>query len=99
MREAYAERLAALLSAVRDQLADHVEISPVEAGLQTALTFRRNVNGASVADAAAARGVEVLPLNRFARRPLRRDGLLLGFAAVDPVEIRRGVTELAAILD
>jgi GntR family transcriptional regulator/MocR family aminotransferase len=99
MREVYAERLAALLSAAREQLADHVEMSSAEAGLQTALTFRGPIDGAAVADAAAARGVEALPLSRFARRPLHRDGLLLGFAAVDPVEIRRGVKELAAVLD
>jgi GntR family transcriptional regulator/MocR family aminotransferase len=98
MREVYGQRLAALLRAAREQLEDFVEISPVEAGLQTPVTFRRAINAAEITDAAGRRGVEVIPLSRFSRRPLHRDGLLLGFAAVDEVEIRRGVKELAAIL-
>ena len=48
--------------------------------------------------AAEQRGLEVLPLSRFSSRPLARDGLLLGFAAVDAHEIRRGVNELATVL-
>ena len=98
MREVYAERLAALVRAAGEELGDFVEISPVEAGLQTAAFFRRDISAPAVADAAAARGVEVVPLSRYSSRPLVRDGLLLGFAAVDAVEIGRGVKELAAIL-
>ncbi len=48
--------------------------------------------------AAAPREVEVVALSRYGRTPLAMDGLQLGFAAVDPQEIRRGVRELAAVL-
>jgi len=99
MREVYAGRLTALLRAVRDQLGDLVEVSPVEAGLQTAITFRRDVDAVAVKHAAAERAVEVLELSRYGARPLARDGLMLGFAAVDETEIKRGVKELAAILN
>jgi GntR family transcriptional regulator/MocR family aminotransferase len=99
MREVYAGRLTALLRAVRDQLGDLVEVSPVEAGLQTPVTFRRDIDAVAVRHATAQRAVEVLELSRYAARPLRRDGLLLGFAAVDEAEIRRGVKELAAVLN
>jgi DNA-binding transcriptional MocR family regulator len=51
-----------------------------------------------VARAAATRGVEVKPLSRYSRRPLARNGLQLGFSAIDEAEIRRGVTELAVAL-
>jgi GntR family transcriptional regulator/MocR family aminotransferase len=98
MREVYAERLAVLLRAARDHLGDLVEISPVEAGLQTSLTFRRDIDGVAVTDAAAHCGIEVIPLSRYASRPLDRDGLILGFAAVDAPEIRRGMKGLAPIL-
>lgn len=98
MREIYAARLAVLLRAVREQLGDHVDVSPVEAGLQTPVTFRRDLDGAAVRNAAAERSIEVLELSRYGARPLARDGLLLGFAAVDESEIKRGVKELAAIL-
>jgi GntR family transcriptional regulator/MocR family aminotransferase len=99
MREIYAGRLTALLRAVRDQLDDVVEVSPVEAGLQTPVTFRRDIDAVAVKHAAAERGVEVFELSRYGARPLARDGLLLGFAAVDEAEIRRGVKELAAVLN
>jgi len=51
-----------------------------------------------VADLAARRGVEVVPLSRYASGRSRREGLILGFAAVDPKEIRRGVHELEQVL-
>jgi GntR family transcriptional regulator/MocR family aminotransferase len=98
MREVYAARLAVLLRAVREQLGDHVEVSPVEAGLQTPVTFRRDLDGVVVRHAAALRGVEVFELSRYGALRLARDGLLLGFAAVDETDIRRGVKELATIL-
>jgi DNA-binding transcriptional MocR family regulator len=43
--------------------------------------------------------VEVIPLSCFSRRRLAREGLQLGFAAVDAREIRRGVKDLAAALE
>jgi DNA-binding transcriptional MocR family regulator len=42
--------------------------------------------------------VEVTPLSRYGRGTAAREGLQLGFAAVDPPEIRRGVGDLAAAL-
>jgi len=49
--------------------------------------------------AAAARQVEVVPLSRYDRGQPKRKGLLLGFAASIPNEIRRGVRELAIALE
>jgi len=99
MRQVYAERLAVLLDAARERLAGLLEVSPVEAGLQTAGWLRAGLDGEAAARAAAARGVEVTPLGRYGRRPLPREGLQLGFAAVDAHEIRRGVRELATALE
>jgi hypothetical protein len=57
------------------------------------------LDGESAAAAAAMRGVEVTPLSRYSQGPLLRDGLQLGFAAVDSNEIRRGVQELSIALE
>jgi GntR family transcriptional regulator / MocR family aminotransferase len=70
----------------------------VEAGLQTSAWFRRKIDGAAAVAAANQQGLEVLLLSRFSSRPLAKDGLLLGFAATDANEIRRGVQELATAL-
>jgi GntR family transcriptional regulator / MocR family aminotransferase len=99
MRQVYAERLFALLESARQRLTGLLEISGVEAGLQTAGRLPAGIDGESAAQAAAARDVEVVPLSRYGRGRLAWDGLQLGFAAVDTQEIRRGVLELAVVLE
>ena len=98
MREVYAERLSVLLEHARFELAGLLEISPVEAGLQTAAWLCGGINAESAAAAAAACNVDVTPLNRYSQGRLAREGLQLGFAALDVKEIRRGVKELARAL-
>jgi GntR family transcriptional regulator / MocR family aminotransferase len=99
MREVYAERASVLLECARAQLTGLLEIIGVEAGLQTAACLCGAVDGTSAARAAAARDVEVTPLSRYSRGPMSREGLQLGFAAVDTAEIRRGVRDLAVALE
>jgi GntR family transcriptional regulator/MocR family aminotransferase len=98
MRAAYAERLSILLQSARERLAGLLEISDVEAGLQTVGWLHGGITGEAAARAAAARNVEVVPLSSYTRGRASREGLQLGFAAVDPREIRRGVQELALAL-
>jgi GntR family transcriptional regulator/MocR family aminotransferase len=97
MRELYAERLSVLLENARENLGDAIDISGVEAGLQTVGWLKLGLHAERVADLAAKRDVEVVPLSRYASGRSRREGLMLGFAAVDPKEIRRGVGELAQV--
>jgi GntR family transcriptional regulator/MocR family aminotransferase len=99
MREIYAERWSVLREHARRQLAGLLEIAGVEAGLQTAAWLCNGMSGVAAARAAARRNVEVTPLGSYSRRPMAREGLQLGFAAVAPREIRRGVADLAAALE
>jgi GntR family transcriptional regulator/MocR family aminotransferase len=99
MRELYAERLEVLVDAARERLAGLLEISDVEAGLRTVGWLRRGISAEQVAKAAAERDVEVVPLGRYAYGRSRPNGLVLGFAAVDGRELRRGVDELATVLE
>ena len=99
MREVYAERLSVLLECARQNLGGLLEISGGEAGLQTVGWLRGGLDGESVAAAAAEREVEVTPLSRYSHGRMAREGLLLGFAAVDVKEIRRGVLGLAIALE
>jgi GntR family transcriptional regulator/MocR family aminotransferase len=99
MRELYAERLGVLMNAAHERLAGLLEISDVEAGLRTVGWLRRGVSAERVAKAAAERDVEVVPLGRYAYGRSRPNGLVLGFAAVDGRELRRGVDELAAVIE
>jgi GntR family transcriptional regulator/MocR family aminotransferase len=103
MRGLYAERLSVLLQSARDRLAGLLDISDVEAGLQTVGWLRGGITGESATRAAAARHVDVIPLSRYARgraaQFATQEGLQLGFAAVDSREIERGVKELALALE
>ena len=99
MRELYAERLSVLLESARAKLPGLLEIPAVEAGLRTVGWLQQGVTAERAARRAAERGVEVVPLRRYAHGRVRREGLVLGFAAVDSQELRRGVEELAHALE
>jgi GntR family transcriptional regulator/MocR family aminotransferase len=90
--------LSVLLDGARQKLAGLLEISNIEAGLQTVGWLSNGVSGEDATRAAAKRGVEVIPLSWYSRGRLAREGLQLGFAAVDAREIRRGAQELAIAL-
>jgi GntR family transcriptional regulator/MocR family aminotransferase len=99
MREVYAERLSVLLDEAKSRLAGALEVSRVEAGLQTTGWLTGGVRAQAVATAAAERGVEVTPVGWYAFRARAREGLHLGFAAIDAKEIRRGIRELEAVIE
>jgi GntR family transcriptional regulator/MocR family aminotransferase len=99
MREIYAERLSVLVEEARLRLGGLLEISNIEAGLQTAGWLRKGIGAEAAAAAAARHNVDVTPLNRYSHGRGAPQGLQLGFAAFDAKEIRRGVRELAAALE
>jgi len=100
MRELYSERLNVFLESARSHLDGLLEIPDVEAGLQTVGWQAAGIRAERAANEAAKLDVEVIALGRYSSR-LRsgRQGLLLGFAAVDARELRRGVEQLARALE
>jgi GntR family transcriptional regulator/MocR family aminotransferase len=98
MREIYAQRLGVLLDEGRRHLGGLVTISDIEAGLQTVGWLADGLNAQRVTEAAAKRDVQVTPISEYAVAHPSREGLQLGFAAVDEVELKRGVRELARVL-
>ncbi len=99
MREVYAERRSILMESARRKLTGLLELSSVEAGLQTVGWLCQGIDSAAARRAAQARKVEVTPLSIYSRGAMRREGLQLGFAAVNGQEIRRGVHQLAIALE
>jgi GntR family transcriptional regulator / MocR family aminotransferase len=99
MRELYAERLSVLVELSGKHLGELLEIPAVEAGLSTVGWLQRGISAEAAAKAAAQRDVEVVPLRQYAYGRVRREGLVLGFAAVDEKELRRGVEQLARALE
>jgi GntR family transcriptional regulator / MocR family aminotransferase len=99
MRGIYSERLGVLLEEAATRLEGLLTITGVEAGLQTAGWLAAGIDGEVAAAAAARLGVDVTPLSRYARGKLPREGLQLGFAAVNRGEIKRGIEKLARALE
>jgi GntR family transcriptional regulator / MocR family aminotransferase len=83
----------------RQRLAGLLEVSNIEAGLQTVGWLGDGIDDETAAKAAAARQVEVIPVSWYDRGKPKRKGLQLGFAACTPNEIRRGVRDLAIALE
>ena len=98
MRTLYAERQACLLEAARRELDGVLELAPADAGMHLVGWLPHNIIDRDITNAAAALGVEVLPLSRYAMNPLSRGALLLGYAGFNPAAIRSGVIRLAAVL-
>jgi len=99
MRELYGTRLAALQSGARRYLAGALEISPVQVGLYTAGFLRNGMTSGDAETRALQRGIETMALDRFTLKRSDVHGLLLGFAAFDERQIRRGLEGLAAALE
>jgi GntR family transcriptional regulator/MocR family aminotransferase len=98
MRELYAERLGILLESAKQHLSGLLEIPPVEAGLRTVAWLQHGMRAEKAARAAAQHNVDVISLGRYSYGRSKPNGLVLGFAAVDASEIRRGVEQLARAL-
>jgi GntR family transcriptional regulator/MocR family aminotransferase len=99
MRELYAQRLSVLVESAEQRLGGLLEIPPVEAGLRTVGWLKSGISAEQAALVVAKYDIEVVPLSQYARGRSRRNGLVLGFAAVDVRELRRGVEQLARALE
>ena len=99
MRELYASRLSALRESAGRYFSPSVELPNIQAGLNTPAYLKNGMNSRDASARAASVGVEVMSLDRFTLR--RRDprGFLLGFAAFEESEIRKGVLTLARALE
>ncbi len=98
MRTAYRERLEALADAVERFCCGVLRLRAVRTGLH-AIADLNGADATRVSLEAASRGIEVAPLAAyFAHRANAANGLALGFAAVRPEVLRRGVERLAAAI-
>jgi GntR family transcriptional regulator/MocR family aminotransferase len=99
MRAVYVERLQALAQAAERWCGGVLRLREIRAGLHVAA----DLTGASdvrVAEIAAERGVDVMPLSSyyFGRGP-RANGLVLGFGGVRPDGMDGGMQVLASAID
>jgi GntR family transcriptional regulator/MocR family aminotransferase len=96
MRPLYAARRDALVEAV----ARHRPLAAsttLANGMHAVIDFPARLGDVAVASRAARAGVRVLPLSRYGLGSSRRNGLLLGFAALSERRIVAGIARLARV--
>jgi GntR family transcriptional regulator/MocR family aminotransferase len=98
MRAVYLERLQALAAAAERCCPGELQLRPVRTGLHMVADLV-DADAGKVFREAAVRDVEVTPLaSYYANRASAANALVLGFAAVGPDEIHRGMERLAAAI-
>ena len=97
-RAMYAERQEVLIQSARTHLNGLLEIKPAESGMHLVGWLPDGASDTDASERAANHNVEALPLSAYSSRTMERTGLMLGYAAVDPAEIRDGVKRLAKAL-
>jgi GntR family transcriptional regulator/MocR family aminotransferase len=99
MRLLYHERRDALVAACARFLPDAAVLGPATSGMNVALHLPDRQVDTAVAARAAAAGLRVQPLSRYASGSQPRNGLLLGYTALTTRQITSGAARLARVID
>jgi GntR family transcriptional regulator / MocR family aminotransferase len=98
LRRRNSARREALLHAVREHLAERVEVTGDGSGAHVVLWPRKQVSQDAAIAHAASRGVGIYGISHcFLRRP-SRTGLMLGYSCMNEREIREGIRLLSQVL-
>src|SRR5262249_3798436 len=95
MRLRYRERRDALVGALREALGDLLEVAVPEAGLHLVAWLPATLRAEDVVARAAHYGLPIRTITQPRPHAPAREGLVFGFAAVAPAELRAGVRTLA----
>jgi GntR family transcriptional regulator/MocR family aminotransferase len=95
MGECYRERRAALIDCLGAQFGSSIAVAPPEAGLALPVQWKSESDAATIAEAAAAEKLRVLPSSSFRIETPVAAGAILGFAAFDAAVLQNAVKRLA----
>jgi GntR family transcriptional regulator/MocR family aminotransferase len=98
MRAAYADRRAAMLEGARRDLRGIMELPPDETGLQLVGWLAGGLDELNACREAAESGIDMRPLSAYRLLPSDRPGVLLGYAAFSPRDIRDALRRLGEAL-
>jgi GntR family transcriptional regulator/MocR family aminotransferase len=101
MRKIYSARRTALLEALAKHGAGRLEVIPSDAGLHLSAWLRSDMRADVVVERAAAAGIALPPLSRYALDPQAPgvpNGLAFGYGLIDESQIDGAIRRLAALL-
>jgi GntR family transcriptional regulator / MocR family aminotransferase len=99
MRTLYRERQQILLTELEKHLAGFLEPEHSDAGMHTVAWLPKGVSDREVTKRLAENGLQAAPVSRYAKRKLKRGGLMLGYTAFNEKQIKSGVKKLAKVLE
>ncbi|HCE70239.1 MAG TPA: PLP-dependent aminotransferase family protein, partial [Ruegeria sp.] len=98
VRRIYGERRRFLLDRLARDFAEFGSATDHQAGMQTVLHLRPDLDDAALAERARAAGLTVSALSRYCAVPGRGNGLILGFCAFSEVEMAPALDALRDLL-
>ncbi len=98
MRTLYLERRNALISALKEEFGERLDITIPEAGIHLLAWLPPGLNSREVAAQAARHGLDIAPVSAASEHAARGDGIMLAYAGADPALLRAGVRRLALAL-
>jgi GntR family transcriptional regulator / MocR family aminotransferase len=98
MRRLYAARRDALVSAIEKYLGDSVTIYGGSSGIHLTIALSDQCHDVAISQALLAQGVYAQPLSKLATGAILRNGLMLGYAQVDVIEMDKYVQILAQVI-
>ncbi|MCB4771325.1 PLP-dependent aminotransferase family protein [Ancylobacter sp. Lp-2] len=91
MRRLYAQRQDYLLRAIEQRLSRWMMAAPTNTGMEIIARLARGLSGRAVAEAAAQRGLEILPIAALAREAKVDHLITLGFSAFGEEQMDEGI--------
>lgn len=98
MRARYRMLQQVLVESLQNRLADEVSVRDDPAGLHLVVELRQPLDDEGLCQRLHERGIFASPLSRYYLGRRRVRGLLLGYAALTPPEIRSGVKQLERVI-
>jgi GntR family transcriptional regulator/MocR family aminotransferase len=98
MRSLYLERRNALISSLKEELGDLLDITVPEAGIHLLAWLPPGLSSREVAAQAAKHDLDIAPIAVTGDSSTRGDGIMLAYASAEPAELRAGVHRLALAL-
>lgn len=95
MRNLYAKRQSVLVQAAERELRNLLEVQPDSSGIHLIGWLPDGVSDVEASAEADKEGVEAQALSAYAIQPLKRSGLVLGYAAFSEKQIREALHKLA----
>ncbi|MCS0500866.1 MocR-like pyridoxine biosynthesis transcription factor PdxR [Ancylobacter mangrovi] len=97
MRRLYAHRQEHLLDCLERRLSDWLRATPTNTGMEVIAELAEGLSGRRLAEAAARRGLEILPISALAREAQVDHLITLGFSAFSEEQMDEGVEVLRSI--